>query len=311
MAKLFGLPNNFMYTHRRPKYAKTVFSDHRLEFMEVGLKKTINKLYLMNYEKVNNDYQLEAILNQIERKTIEIIEEYKENYEGFRYNKPNSQIHLYHPNFKNDYFSEIRSMDFDKIYWFEFLLADGCISIHRQKHYEIKFGLKYKMYYIRFKIGRLDDKINNRTNMAQDLIELGMEYVFVSEKGKEGWWVKKPNLKKCITKIKDLPNYDTLLSVLILGFYDGDGTLSHGNYSILYSSNKEFLQEIKYYTGIKNDVIGPIQQEYTDSKGNITIINMFTLQIDPNYRNKMFKNYSKSMIRKRPTHLNNCSNSTT
>lgn len=305
LAALFRLPKTTFLTYRSKSCKKTIIPERRLESMKSGLKKSIKKIYRENHDLVKDKVKLKTILSQIELGLLEIIDWYKKKYTKFMKPTSYSQMQLYHPNFKMDYFSKISQAE--QSYWLGFLYADGYITTN-EGYYLIGLNQKNKdreriekfcetiginlrnirshkdqgLNYISFKVGKMGRK---EPNMAKDLKKLGIEYEYNNIIGKR---VKKPNMTKFIEAIKSRPNYDELLATFVLGFYDGDGHLHTKRYPILTSAQRWFLEDLKSYTGITNKV------------GSKKCKKEYWLTINSEFAEKMFKTSINSMKRKIP-----------
>jgi len=127
--------------------------------------------------------------------------------------------------------------------------------------------------------------------MVEDLVKIG----FSSSK----------SLRKSIPKIFKNTHYNSYDSVFcwklslawLLGYYDGDG---HSNSTIISSSNKEFLKEIKSKFNIKFDIkLQCDKGKRSRLEGVISTRPHYRLVLGASLFNKMIRNYPYSMQRKR------------
>lgn len=316
MSTFFGFPNHYLPAQRMNEYSNKPIAVNKLQKMKYSLREKITKWKFENKSLIKD-------LISIENEIINLIDFYQEIF------KPkltaHSQINIYHPKINFSYFKRIDSIK--KAYWLGFMIADGWIAIDKKNsgyYYRIGFGQKTndrerilafcmeigldenyihdykidkdgKIYYyseIRFSVG----KIEWNNTMAQDLIKLGMEYIFIKSKNKR---IKKPFLPV----LKEAK----LMLAFLLGFYDGDGCLRfytslNGRVSIspqICSSNKDFLEEIRKCFGIQNHIYSIKKKKIEYESGEIKIIRMYYLTLGHKLFYKLMSIMNDSMNRKR------------
>ena len=250
-----------------------MLSYHKLNFYLGQKERFIEKK--IEYHKKNSNYffsyvELSAMkysLNVRFRNNCESVIRLIDNYmEYHKFKIPFShesryQIYKYHPDFNENYFSSIDSLE--KAYWLGFFFADGTISNDRRLRLYLSASVKYiKSNYnhlIRFckavglnpayidfvhrleknKIIRYHHFIHiqfSSNEMAKDLFNLG----FKGSRSKSTLWPKMRYHNKLIE-----------LSFL-LGFYDGEADIGR---SRIYSANKNLLNCIKHKFNIPYEVI--------------------------------------------------------
>jgi len=304
MSQLFGMGNHFFLNIRRLDKANHVIALTELKKMCSTFKNKIK-------EWIKNNPKLGEKLIRKKLDIIRIIKEYINRYNPKP--SPNYQTYNYHPNFKKNYFEVINSKE--KAYWLGFLYADGYIGLEKSKYYRcgISLARKDKNILIKFcKAIGLDPKYISNTEssshfskkkypmstirwgdqkFAQDLINLGMEYEYVPEKGRR---VKKPVLP-------NLKNRDLMLA-FVLGFYDGDGTLRPSEYGIsptIYSSDNKLLLDIRDYFKLNNKVQSRVIERINPRRGILVKTPYSHLSLGSVFFKEMMENYKISLERKR------------
>ena len=308
MSKFFGLWTGYLPHMRCEVKAKSKISENYLKIMRDCLRENIEKwikMYPTLAEKLLKTYS----------DIIYFIDEYSIILKPPPF--PNYQMYRFHPNFIRDYFANISSKE--QAYWLGFLFADGYISIEHKKardYYRmgITLGRKDRDFLAKFckSIGlnpkfisdersRSDfsDKMYDISRirwgdqkMAQDLINLGMEYEFREQKGRR-------------VKVPILPDLGkrALMLAFLLGFRDGDGTLHLTKYEtirpILFSSNKEFLIAIKKHFYIEYNLCERILERINPRSGIMIETPYHSLALEVSLFKEMLDNYKNSLKRKR------------
>jgi len=308
MYQLFGVGKAFFSNIRSKSKSKHVISLSKLEVMRVNLTNKI-KEWIIEYQSFSE----ELLKTQLD--LVNFINDYITLLDPKP--SPNYQMYRHHPFFKRKYFAEIITKE--QAYWLGFLFADGYISLeHKEKgdYYRmglllarkdrnvlVKFceaiGLEPKYIADRESSSHFSDKLYLVSHIrwgdqkfAQDLINIGMEYEFSSEKGRR---IKIP-------KMPDLKRRDLMLAFLI-GYYDGDGTLRPSEYGRvspeIYSSNRKFLVEIKRYFNLDDKVYSRTIERINPRRGIIVKTPYSKLSLNSQIFEEMMNNYSNSLKRKR------------
>jgi hypothetical protein len=214
---------------------------------------------------------------------------------------------IYHPNI----FSSIDSEE--KAYWFGFLCADG----HLNKYNNIRFELSEKDRERVFGFAKFVGLEKSRVNHTHRLHSFSgekskwiksVQAIFTckpmaEDLRKNGYFNSKnfknlpPFVLNSIEEAKSKANNDGSLWLIndharivlswLLGFYDGDGSYGGGNKAVLYSSNREILNQIKDNFDIQNKI------------GILKGLSMYRMNIGASLFEAMMSSYKKSMKRKR------------
>ena len=316
MSKFFGLPSHYLPAQRMEEYAKKAIAVKKLNRMRTSLKKRISALKEQHLDIIKD-------LNNVENEIVDYINLYIEIFNPKL--TPHSQIKDHHPILDLNYFAEINTIE--KAYWLGFLFADGWIAIDIKqsgRYFRIGFGQKsgdkervvafckalglnpklikdtkihndegkvYHYSYIRFSSGNVEWE----NSMAKHLINWGMHY----DIGENGKRIKIPNLP-------DLGD-EKLMFAFLLGFYDGDGSLRkfstpQGKISVsphICSANGEFLEKIRNYYKIKNEVFLTKKEKFDYEMGKIKVFKLYGLTLGPQLFNRMMSVMKDSMDRKR------------
>jgi len=288
MSKLFGLSNTYLQDKRKPKWAKNAIALSLLNSMKISIRNRI-----VQWKQIHTNLIDDLI--KAEEDIIDVINLYENLFNPKI--SPFSWIKKYHPNLDLNYFSNIKTLA--QAYWLGYLIADGWITLVRKTHgnyYEIGFGqtkkdgervfefcraLGLNMKYIKDKLTECalikskkksiftvitfySGNINDKNSMANNLINLGMNYIFDSNKG----------ARKKVPNLVDLGEKNLMLAYL-LGFYDGDGTKAYNQKDgricpSIASSVRSFLVKIKRYYNIKNIIQKSTIERY-DYNRNIFI----------------------------------------
>lgn len=317
MSNFFGLSNTYLQDKRRHKWGKKAIALSLLNSMKISTRKKINQWKQMHTNLIGDFIKVEVDI-------IDIINIYEKSFNPKL--SPFSWIKKYHPNLDLNYFSDIKMLD--QAYWLGYLIADGWITLVRKPHgnyYEIGFGQSKKdserviefckalglnKKYIKDKliecalvkskkksvftvITFYSGNINDKNSMANNLINLGMNYVFDVNKG----------IRKKIPKLIDLGERNLMLAFL-LGLYDGDGTKAYNQKDgricpSIASSVRSFLVQIKRYFNIKN-VIQKSTIERYDYNRNIFLRDTgYKLNLGQDLFEMMMSVKSNSLKRKR------------
>jgi len=256
---------------------------------------------LENFKESITDNFVEESSNLI--KLIDIYEELNPDLKNYIHQ--NYTIH--NPNI----FTVINSEE--KAYWLGFLCADG----HLNKYNSIRFELSEKdqervfnfAKFVGLELTRLNQlhRLHSFTGekpkwvksvqavftckpMAEDLIKNGYfnsknfrslpPFVLNS--------IKKAKVKATNDGFLWVNNHDAKIALSwLLGFYDGDGSYGEGNKAVLYSSNRELLNQIKNNFDIQNKI------------GTLKGQSMYRINIGVNLFEAMMSSYKESMSRKR------------
>ena len=317
MSEFFGLSTNYFPTQRMKEYSKNAIAISKLHRMKNSMKKE-----LLQWKKQHPD-----IINGLNYTENEILN-FIDLYEAIFKPKPTpcSQIEDYHPNLDFNYFSEINTLE--KAYWLGFLFADGWIGLEKKQsgcYYRIGFGQKsedkerviefckalglnikyieeYKIVgeegniYHFSRIRFLSGKVEWVGSMAKDLINWGIKY---KKTGKDGKRVKDPifpNLKN-----------DKLMLAFLLGLFDGDGSLRLYTTSKdkiyvspqIISANRNFLEKIKEYYKIQNNVSQKEYQKIDYETGIVNYRKVYGLTLGTRLYQNMILVMKNSMERKR------------
>lgn len=316
MSKFFGLPSHYIPTQRMDEYAKKPIAVNKLNIMRAYMKNRFSILKVQHLDIFKD-------LNSVENEIINCINSYEHIFNPKL--TSHSQIKDFHPNLDLNYFAKINTIE--KAYWLGFLFADGWIAIDIKqsgRYFRIGFGQKsgdrervvafckalglntemirdfdiyndegnvYHYSEIRFSAGNLEWE----ENMAKHLINLGIFYN-IGENGKR---IKIPNLPD----LKD----EKLMLAFLLGFYDGDGSLRknvspEGKINIsphICSANGEFLEKIRNYYKIKNEVFLTEKEKLDYETGKIKVFKLYGLTLGPQLFYKMMSVMKSSMKRKR------------
>jgi len=213
-----------------------------------------------------------------------------------------SKVYDYNEYFVENYFQRIDSLD--KAYWLGFIYADGSLSFKPQ--IIAKDGTRY----VRFRFtqiyrfgegkGDLSGKVNcdgiRAVNRLAKALGIYPSKVGIDTSGAYGFEITSKTLTDQLngygviiggdkTYNIRLPNLNSrgLYLTFLLGFFDGDGT--KGTHKIA-SASRGFLEDIKYYFDISNDI-----KEIKE--GN------YGLSLGSELFNEMMDTYSKSMLYKR------------
>jgi hypothetical protein len=289
-------------------------------------RKWNNPYYKFSLEKLDNIIEnVKAIFGYRAIKLKERIDTYK------RVNPDLKEYSLQAHNVDNPhYFSNINSGEIIKAYLFGFMMADGYIESNgnsigielreTDKSILIRFkealgvgnDIKNRVVFKRYK-GELEKYTQSRLRfgcrpMWRDLKSL--EYTSSKEVRKSVPGVIK-NLVLEAKREEGSNWYETVPGktalAWLLGFYDGDGAYSHsgGDYGVLYSASRQFLEDVKEIFGFNHEVkekeksgdIVHVFDEELISKGYYYLmidrlpVDLFLL---------MFDSYSDSLARKRP-----------
>jgi len=299
MNKLFGLCDNYIGKNRQKSFAKKIIAEDILERMKLNFKRIISEL-TEKFPQYRND------LEEIEQKICDIFQNYSRRFSpnpSYKY-----RMNVMNPFFKPHFFSNIDTLE--KAYFLGLMFADGWIGEdYRGGSVYYYMGLKFKsedtllLLHLCEALGLNPEKIsiyvnvNKKTGsrsmvsivswggqkMAEDLISLGMGYIYDLDKGERR---KNPVLPQ-------LRSYDLMLAFL-LGYFDGDGTICFKRSSLtgvgspkIYSSSERFLEQVKSYFKIKID------------PNPTTTENVYELALPTSLYAEMLKNYSLSLKRKR------------
>jgi hypothetical protein len=317
MSNFFGLSNSYLQDKRKHKWAKIAIALSLLDSMKISIRKIIN-----DWKQIHSDLVDELI--KTEEDLIEIINLYEKLFNPKL--SPFSWIKRYHPNLDLNYFLNIKSLD--QAYWLGYLIADGWITLVRKPHanyYEIGFGqskrdgdrvikfsraLGLNMKYIKDKLTECafvkskkksvftvitfySGNINDKNSMANNLINLGMNYIFDANKG----------MRKKVPNFVDLGDKNLMLAYL-LGFYDGDGTRAYNQKDgricpSIASSVRSFLMQIKKYFNIKNTIQKTTLERYDFNRNIFIRGTSFKLNLGHDLFKMMMSINVKSLKRKR------------
>lgn len=317
MNKLFGLGKAYLQDKRKQKWAKSAIALSLLNSMKISIRKRINHWKQIHLDIIDD-------LIKAEDDIIELINLYDKLFNPKLL--PFSWIKKYHPNLDLNYFSKIKSLD--QAYWLGYLIADGWITLLRKPHgkyYKIGFGQSKKdserviefcralglnMKYIKDKLTECalvkskrksvftvitfySGNINNKNSMANTLINLGMNYIFDTSKGK----------RKKVPNLVDLGEKNLMLAYL-LGFYDGDGTKAYNQKDgricpSIASSVRSFLMQIKDYFNINNTIQKTSKEIYDFNRNKFIISTGFKLNLGHDLFEIMMSIKVNSLERKR------------
>lgn len=193
----------------------------------------------------------------------------------------------FYPNLNIDYFENIDSNE--KAYWLGFLYADAHIyqKVGRSMWMDFVLSVKDEERIDAFlkNINLTADYKYYRKNGNSDQVGIRIgNQKFVNDLIKHGCI---PRKRKKIT----FPLIDNKFDLpFILGYIDGDGSLSKNKSSLsITSGSKDFLLQVKEKLGITGSIS-------TDNRGNIC----YNLYINVSARKKIYDSYLFSMPRKRP-----------
>lgn len=215
------------------------------------------------------------------------------------------QWHIHNPDLNIKFFNDINEAS---AYWAGFLGSDGYIA----KGYSIGISLSAKddsqlrrfcdSLGLGYEKIKYYDKIYRGKTYKMCRITLGV--VDITNALKE---LKFKELPSFFNEIEDAPNDPVALSWL-LGRYDGDGQQGK---TVLYSSNKDLLENIRDRFNIKNTVKKTKEKAILrhddgtpklDGNGNVMRSKgLYALWLSPVIFNKMMESYKGSMPRKRQT----------
>ncbi len=241
---------------------------------------------------------------------------------------PHEQYTIKHPH----YFKDVDKSE-EVSYWFGFFRADGSFEPRR---YRISFELATKdrerlesfAKSIGFPLKRIKDRIryvyykgelklyySSRVSFiskptSNDFKDLEFSS-FKSKVSKVPYYVK-----KAVEDAKEQKKVDWWLSksgkialAWLLGYFDGDGYLSHGKYQYLEicSSSKMLIEDIRLIFGIKSNVREKISPGDTALVFDCEIISigLYTLKLGAKVSKWVMESYPDSMWRKRPSEFKN------
>jgi len=208
-------------------------------------------------------------------------------------------------------FSIINSRE--KAYWLGFLCADG----HFNKYNNIRFELSEKdqekvfkfAQFVGLKVTRLHH-LNRLHSFSGEKIRWikSIQAIFtcksMAEDLRKNGYFNSKNFKKLPSFVLDsinkarvkakidgslwLNKYDAKIALSwLLGFYDGDGSYGGGQKAILYSSNRDLLNQIKFNFDIQNKI------------GILKGQSMYRISIGISLFKAMMSSYKESLRRKR------------
>jgi len=209
-----------------------------------------------------------------------------------------------------DLFSSINTVE--SAYWFGFLCADG----HINKYNNIRFELSIKDKDMVFKFAKFVGlektriKFINRLNafFSNKLWIKSVQVIFtckpMAEDLRKNGYFNSRNFESLpyfvlnsinIAKLKSKKEFSywinekdaTIALSWLLGFYDGDGNHGGGQKAVLYSSNKDLLNQIKLKFDIPNKI------------GLLKGQSMYRVNIGSKLFKAMMISYKKSLERKR------------
>ncbi|MFX1373500.1 MAG: hypothetical protein ACFFCE_16730 [Promethearchaeota archaeon] len=316
MSRFFGFPSQYIPTQRIKEYAKKAIAVEKLNVMKNSVKNRFSILKEQHLDIIKE-------LNNVENEIIKFINLYRVIFNPKL--TPHSQIKDYHPNLDFNYFADINTIE--KAYWLGFLFADGWIAIDIKqsgKYFRIGFGQKsedkervvafckalglnksmikdYNIYndegkvYHYSEIRFLSGNVEWENSIANQLINWGMDYD-IGENGKRIKILIFPTLKN-----------EKLMLAFLLGFYDGDGSLRQytspqGKIKVsphICSINGEFLEKIRIYYQIKNNVFLTQKEKFDYETGKIKLLKLYGLTLGPQLFHKMMSGMNNSMKRKR------------
>lgn len=253
-------------------------------------------------------------------KSIKRIEKYEKTNKNIKeYSK--QQYTIRHPRF----FDKIDIIE--KYYWFGFLCADGYIY---KKSYKIgiEVSIKDKTHTEKFAevIGFDKSRISQRSRFMKykkktreyQLVRIEFSCKPMVEDLENSGFFSSKTIQKSIPRVvkaalskakeEDEENWYHLQQgknafAWLLGFYDGDGTFRGNKRSIIYSSNKELLENIKNLYDIE-----PFVQTVHEPKENVLVMGnlvrktkgLYSLEIGVTLFDVFINSYQNSMPRKRP-----------
>jgi len=200
--------------------------------------------------------------------------------------------HTVHPNLRIDYFEKINTKE--KAYWLGFLYADGYL-VEYPNRAEIRLKLKIRdegtidkfcdaLQLNKSKKEYPTDEAGHRQTMirftcmkvSNDLIRHGLKF-------RKSKTIEYPKLPRTSLEL-----------AFLLGYFDGDG---RRNTTKISSGSERFLKQVKKRFDLPYKIyVDKRQKEIYGRKLNGT---NYMMCLGPELFNKMMKNYSNSMLRKR------------
>ena len=289
LSKFLGKNKDFVNDYRKKNRVSQILATSVLDDFILSITNRFKRWRNLHLELVSK-------LNETEAKFIRIINTYKMiNNPKLT---PRSQILAHHPNLNENFFKIINTVE--KAYWLGIFYSDGYIGIEKKRsgdYYRIGIALKdldeiivygfckaiggnpsyVRPEKIKSISGKYIDMKRFRVTsnkLAKDLISHGI----IPGKGKSSV-IRLPNLgTDDMTSVK----IDNLYLAFLLGYFDGDGTLSKNKYQAsIFASNKIFLEDIKKHFGIKS-IIQEEEKEIYDPNRDVFFtskVNKMTLPV--------------------------------